>query len=641
MVHHNHSVFPGFSRKMAGTTGVPACETPFSPMRCERSSWGLVRKSLSISLVIAFIALLLNPTFSLLKGPRRSLAAAGVIYVDPASGNDAGSGTAGSPFRTLQRALQLVEPGGTIKLASGVYQEVNQTVRAGTASSPIVIEPADGAKPVLDGKLNTLNAIRIVHSYYTLRGIEIRNTKEGVRIERASGVVLENNKIHHVNNEGLRLHFFAVGNTVRNNIIWATGLAGNAEGIYLGTAPEQRYKNGGLPDTSTHNVISGNEIYNAGEGIDIKEDSSFNTVAGNILHDNFDPLSGGINVRSDSNYLFDNLSYSNAGAGYRFGGDVTFSPDHGDNYHYGVNNVLRNNIARNNGGHGYKFMNGPQYTDVSNTGSGNAGVLMYHGAGVPPCIAGPAPAPSPLPSPSPTATPVPIPAPVAGVLQSIPGVSQALGADGVVLLNLNVNRVRDPSTGVDGVVPGGITYYGATLTYPGGNGGNVVNVMGVRGVSPFSPAPGIDPAGMPGTSGNMSITGAPSGAAPQAPLTLAQVAPRILGSSTQSHNIQYFLNNLTDGLGANMPADSVKTFAVRRGDARMDGLVNITDALFVAQYLAGIRGIGEGENLVHAVNAASVKADGPGGDIVNITDALFIAQMLAGLRDDSFVASSQ
>jgi parallel beta-helix repeat protein len=312
------------------------------------------------------------------------------IYVNPTSGNDANMGTIDRPYGTLQKALQIVQPGDTIKLASGVYQESNKTLTSGTASAPIIIEPDDGAKPILDGNLNTLNAIQILNSFYTIRNLEIRNAKIGVQIEGATGVVFENNNINHISFAGLRLRSSAQGNVIRNNVIWATGLAGNfnAEGIYIGTAPEHRYMNGGLPDPCTHNTITGNEIYNVGEGIDIKEDSSFNTITGNIIHDCSDPLSGGINVRSDNNYFYDNTSYNNAGAGFRFGGDITYSPDYGNNYHYGVANILRNNIARNNANAGYKFMNGAQDADISNNGSGNGSPLYVYGAGVKPFIAG-------------------------------------------------------------------------------------------------------------------------------------------------------------------------------------------------------------------------------------------------------------
>lgn len=309
-------------------------------------------------------------------------AAGGTIHVDPVAGSDANSGSAASPYRTIQQALRVVVPGETIRLASGVYQEANRTVTAGTVTSPITIEPEAGARPILDGKSNKLNAIRIVQSYYVLRNLEIRSTKQGVRLEGVTGVILEDNLIHDISNEGIRIRYFSRGNVVRNNIIYGCGLAGNGEAIYIGTAPEQRYKNSGEPDTSTNNTITGNLLYEVEEGIDVKEDASFTIVSGNIVHNTTDPNSAGISIRSDGNYVFDNRSYDNAGAGFRFGGDITDSPIHGDGYHYGVGNVLRNNRADGNSGYGYKFMAGPQDTDCSNGGAGNGKSRLHFGAGV-------------------------------------------------------------------------------------------------------------------------------------------------------------------------------------------------------------------------------------------------------------------
>jgi len=89
--------------------------------------------------------------------------------------------------------------------------------------------------------------------------------------------------------------------------------------------------------------------------------------------------------------------------------------------------------------------------------------------------------------------------------------------------------------------------------------------------------------------------------------------------------------------GASIPADGAKTFTVKRGDARQDGAIAISDALFIAQTLAGLREIGEGITLTHAVNGASTRLESTtAGEKLTIADALFIAQRLAGLRDENF-----
>ncbi len=220
-------------------------------------------------------------------------------------------------------------------------------------------------------------------------------------------------------------------------------------------------------------------------------------------------------------------------------------------------------------------------------------------------------------------------------IKHTPGFSQVIGADGIVYLNININRIYNPSTGLDQQANGGIAAYDLTLSYPGGTTGDAVNIMAVKGMAPFSsPTAGT----VPSTSGTLNINSFQTGSAPQAPLTLAQVAPRIIGSSAVSQNIVLTFATLADvAAGADMPADGTKTYIVKRGDARQDGVIAISDALFIAQTLAGLRDVGEGTTFTHAVNGASVKLETTTtGEKLTIADALLIAQKLAGLRDDSF-----
>ena len=307
-------------------------------------------------------------------------AATAALYVDLAAGNDAAAGSVDKPLKTLQKALDLAQPGTTIKLADGVYPDVAVTKQPGTALTPIIIEPVAGAHPIFDS--NNFNGVTLLigHSYYVVRGLEIRNTKVGARIEYATGVIFENNKIHDTGNEGMKLHFLSSHNIIRNNTIYNTGLYGNGEGIYVGTAPEQRLRYLGQPDVNTYNLITGNE------GVDVKEDCSFNTVSDNIVHEAWDANSGGIDVRGDANYFYNNQSYNGAGAGFRAGGDITDSPIYGAGYHYGKDNVFRNNVSYNNALHGYKFMWGPQDANGSNTSSGDRGQKYYYASGVKPFV---------------------------------------------------------------------------------------------------------------------------------------------------------------------------------------------------------------------------------------------------------------
>ena len=91
-----------------------------------------------------------------------------------------------------------------------------------------------------------------------------------------------------------------------------------------------------------------------------------------------------------------------------------------------------------------------------------------------------------------------------------------------------------------------------------------------------------------------------------------------------------------DGNSISVTSDLVQNFL--RGDARADGVINIADALFIAQFLVGLRAECTevvDTNCMHPVNGASVKHDGA-FDEKTVVDALFIAQLLVAIRDEFY-----
>ena len=74
----------------------------------------------------------------------------------------------------------------------------------------------------------------------------------------------------------------------------------------------------------------------------------------------------------------------------------------------------------------------------------------------------------------------------------------------------------------------------------------------------------------------------------------------------------------------------------RRGDAKPDSVANIFDALFIAQWLVGLRDFGPASTDCHPINAASARRGGAGGGKGTILDAPFVAQSFVGLRHDRF-----
>jgi hypothetical protein len=122
------------------------------------------------------------------------------------------------------------------------------------------------------------------------------------------------------------------------------------------------------------------------------------------------------------------------------------------------------------------------------------------------------------------------------------------------------------------------------------------------------------------------------------PVDLGHSLTRVTGSASQQCRVDSALTSLSDTEGNLLTTPEVASQIVQRGDAQADGVVDIADAQFIAQYLVGslpacTTGVDTG--CLHSVNAASVMPDG-NADGKTIADALLIAQQTMGLRDDYY-----
>ncbi len=245
----------------------------------------------------------------------------------------------------------------------------------------------------------------------------------------------------------------------------------------------------------------------------------------------------------------------------------------------------------------------------------------------------PSPSPSPTPTPAPTSTATPTPAPTVAPGDKVieAAITQDLDTGGRVVFKVNISRVKLVSSGADTAVSGGLGSFAAHLTYNAAG----LTVMNVRENAPFSPfVPSLNIEGGSKT----TFATSQSGSTPQAPVTVAYVVPSLTGSKDVAYDATLTFTSVSGGSGEVIsPGTAVTVGNLMRGNVRDNDTVTISDALFIAQYLAGLRSLGTGANAVNHLNAASVKRDtGTGGEQITIADALLIAQMLAGLRDASF-----
>jgi hypothetical protein len=80
----------------------------------------------------------------------------GRIYHVSPDGNDNDDGSASSPLRTIQRAVELVNPGETVLIHAGTYRDTSRSEflrinKSGTAEAPIIVKAAPGEEVVIDG----------------------------------------------------------------------------------------------------------------------------------------------------------------------------------------------------------------------------------------------------------------------------------------------------------------------------------------------------------------------------------------------------------------------------------------------------------------------------------------------------------
>jgi hypothetical protein len=329
-----------------------------------------------------------------------------ILYVSP-SGSDANACTQAAPCRTVQRGLDLAQPGTTIQLAPGRYLQNLVTKRHGRVDAPITIKgPSDAVLTGSDGS----RGFQIHHDYHVVHGVTLDGARpNGTFVGRLIYVVpidpagyvtgVRILGVNAKNADGECIRFKRVRNSsVSYSTIVRCGIADfergdggkNGEAIYIGTAPEQL--DGAPPDVSRDNRIARNRMDTRGnECVDIKEHATSNIVEYNYCTGQRDESSAGFDSRGNGNTFRWNVSQNNLGAGVRLGGDT--ETDGIDNHVYG------NRIFGNQRG-GIKVQRWPQGRICGNVMDGNVGGdgVGSYGDRINPEVACPSDTPQPNPA---------------------------------------------------------------------------------------------------------------------------------------------------------------------------------------------------------------------------------------------------
>ncbi len=143
------------------------------------------------------------------------------IYYVSTSGDDNNDGSYSHPFKTLQMALNFVEPGDKIYLRGGVYDIENYIEVSGTRSNPITIMSYPGEWAIFDGSNHPISEsvkFRVTGSYLIFKNFTVRNgPSEGVLLtDGASHNILYNIRAYGNYLTGIEIEGGASYNLVEN-----------------------------------------------------------------------------------------------------------------------------------------------------------------------------------------------------------------------------------------------------------------------------------------------------------------------------------------------------------------------------------------------------------------------------------------
>jgi hypothetical protein len=208
--------------------------------------------------------------------------------------------------------------------------------------------------------------------------------------------------------------------------------------------------------------------------------------------------------------------------------------------------------------------------------------------------------------------------------------AQGIETGDVAVVQVKINRGKNPVNGSTVAIPGGISAFSATASSAAATG----NKLGAFAGMEFSGVVESPPYLNPTYDATTGVFGVSNVASPEQPSnsTVAKLKIKLTGDKDTTYNLNVTFNQITAVTGgANIPEDSAKTIAFKRGDTNGNGVVDVFDAMFIAQYIVGNRTI----DTIRPVNAACVKHD-TGGDRIDVFDAMFIAQMIVGIRNSRF-----
>jgi hypothetical protein len=215
-------------------------------------------------------------------------------YVDP-NGNDGNPGTSSAPYRTLQQAANVVNPGDVVVVRNGTYTGGSTIVdisRSGTASNPIVFKAENKWGAIINGQNNSSATGVEIRSYYIrVEGFEIYGTNHyGIEAYGGGNVTVAQNHVHDVghyctstSNGIVGINAYVPNMLIEQNVVHDIGRWANGEnGCSTSNNYWQNHDHGVYQGEGDNLIIRNNVFYNFTRGWAIQRYDGAGTVVSNL-----------------------------------------------------------------------------------------------------------------------------------------------------------------------------------------------------------------------------------------------------------------------------------------------------------------------------------------------------------------------
>lgn len=220
----------------------------------------------------------------------------GRVFLAP-NGKDSNTGESPAKARkTLEAALKVLEPGGTVVFQPGTYPPLKIDGISGDSGAPIRLE-ASGLVEFRDDDYRSSAGILIRgSSYIEVVGMQVRHALWGVYIDNSHNITVRGVNVGDIGQEGIRVKGGSSNIRLDGNTVADTGRRtdqglANGEGIYIGTGSP-----GGVDHVQNITIVNNRVMRTTDEAIDIKRPATNVTVVGNTVSDIVTHTSGAIVV---------------------------------------------------------------------------------------------------------------------------------------------------------------------------------------------------------------------------------------------------------------------------------------------------------------------------------------------------------